>query len=146
MQNNNKEINPPFSFALCFNSQCPRRDICLRYQAGLHVTGNNKIGITVYPMALQPDGSCDYYRESSLKMHAYGFSRLFSQVKHKHVATLRDALKQHLGGHGTYYRYNRGEKLLTPIQKESVFNIFRQYGYTEMLAFDKYVSAYDFSD
>ena len=139
-------MKPPLSFALCFNLQCPRQTTCLRYQAAKQIGENHKVGLSIYPTALQPNGECAYFRNSAPIKHAYGFRKLFSQVKQKDAESLRHTIKQYLGGHGTYYRYNRGEKQLTPIQQESILNIFQKYGYTESLIFDEYTTTYDFSE
>lgn len=136
----------PPTFALCFNLQCTNKETCLRYSAAQYIVATRKVGVAIYPSALQPDGSCAYYRENKIINHAYGFSNLFSHVKQKDAETLRNQIKQYLGGHGTYYRYNRGEKILTPLQQEWILNLFRKYGYNEPLTFDQYIADYDFSE
>ena len=55
-------------------------------------------------------------------------------------------MKAYLGGHGTYYRYNRGEKLLTPEQQEWILRLFTRYGYSENLSFEGYCDVMDFSE
>jgi hypothetical protein len=55
----------------------------------------------------------------------------------------RNQIKKYLGGHGTYYNYNKGKYLLTPEQQEWIMNLLRRYGYTENLRFDGYRNEYD---
>jgi hypothetical protein len=50
-----------------------------------------------------------------------------------------------LGSHTSYYRYHRGEKLLTPEQQQWILDLFAQYGYTNELHFDSYRDMIDFS-
>ena len=47
-------------------------------------------------------------------------------------------------GCGPYYRYHHGENLLSPRQQEDIMNILARYGSTEGLAFDHYVTDFDF--
>jgi hypothetical protein len=49
----------------------------------------------------------------------------------------------YLGGNGTYYRYDHGERLLTPEQQDWIINLFKQYGYTDNLEFDGDKEVYD---
>ena len=138
--------NIPSSFAVCYLANCPRKDKCLRYLALQGVLSKKTIAYTVLPSALHDDGTCVHYRESIPVIMAYGFKGLFANVKKADVAPLRVEVMNSLGSHGSYYRYNKGEKYLTPSQQEAVLNIFRKYGYTSNLQFDGYVTTYDFSD
>lgn len=47
-------------------------------------------------------------------------------------------------GNGPYYRYYHGENLLSPKQQEDIMRILADYGPTEDLAFDHYVTDFDF--
>ena len=142
----NNIINIPSSFAVCYLANCPRKDKCLRYLVLQGVLSKKTIAYTVLPSALHDDGACVHYRESIPVIMAYGFKGLFANVKKADVAPLRVEVMNSLGSHGSYYRYNKGEKYLTPSQQEAVLNIFRKYGYTSNLQFDGYVTTYDFSD
>ena len=51
---------------------------------------------------------------------------------------------KYLGGKTPYYRYNRGDKLLTPEQQAWIIRRFESAGYTKDLEFDGYVTTYDF--
>ena len=133
----------PAGWQLCFCEDCPRHGECLRYRAGQHVPAKLHWGPAVYPTAWK-SGECDFFREAQIVTLAWGFKPLFRDVKQKDYTPLRDKIKGYLGGHGTYYRYNRGERLLNPEQQEWVLNLFRRYGYTEDLAFAQYKDAYDF--
>ena len=133
----------PAGWQLCFCEDCPRHGECLRYRAGQYVPAKLHWGPAVYPTAWK-SGECEFFREARIVTLAWGFKPLFRDVKQKDYTPLRDKIKGYLGGHGTYYRYNRGERLLNPEQQEWVLNLFRRYGYTEDLAFAQYKDAYDF--
>ncbi len=134
----------PTSWALCFCEGCPRHADCLRYVAGRAVPDNLTWGNAVYPTAYR-NGDCRHFRPVRVIHAAYGFRQLFREVKQRDYTPLRERMKAYLGGHGTYYRYNRGERLLTPEQQQWILDLFARYGYTEELAFEHYRDVIDFS-
>lgn len=135
---------PPM-WMLCFCDECSRHADCLRYIVGLQVPDNVLWGPAIYPSAYR-SGRCKYFKEIRKINAAYGFNPLFKEIKFKHSKLLRDKLKEYLGSHGAYYRYNRGERLLTPEQQEWIIRLFASYGYTEKLAFEHYKEVLDFSE
>lgn len=134
----------PAGYQLCFNTQCPMRETCLRWNAGGKVPADKKWGPAIYPTALEADGTCRYFHKMESKRMAWGFDKLFYNVLARDDRPLRRALKQLLGGKTPYYRYNRGDKLLTPEQQSAVIQLFQSMGYTRDLEFDGYVTTYDF--
>lgn len=131
------------SWSLCFNEKCPRHTTCMRYFVGKQVPSDRTEGLTIYPNALQA-GACSSFVEKRIERFAWGFRKLFPQVKRVHYATLRDSMKAYLGGHSNYYRYMRGEYMLNPKQQQWILELFGQYGYTENLLFEHYVYSYVF--
>lgn len=134
----------PASWPVCFVANCPLADSCLNHLAGLHLPDDLTIGPAIYPTALR-DGKCGHYKKIRKIQAAWGFDTLFTDVKQRDAAPLRSAIKNYLGGNGTYYRYHNGERLLTPEQQEHILALFRQCGYSENLHFDGYREVYDFS-
>lgn len=135
----------PLSWRFCFCSGCPKHTDCLRYQTGLQIPPKGLTqGFAVFPTAYQ-HGDCPHFKKTRVIKAAYGFRSLFREVKEKDGAYLRGRIKYYLGGHGTYYRYNRGEKMLTPEQQQWILNLFAKRGYTEGLSFDHYREMLDFS-
>ena len=134
----------PASWPVCFVANCPLAESCLNHLAGLHLPDNLTIGPAIYPTALR-DGKCGHYKKIRKIQAAWGFDTLFTDVKQRDAAPLRSAIKNYLGGNGTYYRYHNGERLLTPEQQEHILALFRQCGYSENLHFDGYREVYDFS-
>lgn len=114
--------------------------------AGQNISSRVTSGNAIYPTALAADGTCPYYRDNVKVKLAYGFLKIFAVVRKKDIEPLRNNIKQYLGGHGTYYRYNRGEKQLTPVQQKAILAICQEFGYNETLTFDKYLTDYDFSE
>lgn len=135
-------INVPSDYLYCFNVGCPRAKDCIRHFAAEHIDASVKVGSAVFPTALLGDGGCDRFKQKRIIKAAWGFAPLFADVKERDGSTLRSRLKSFLGGNGTYYRFNRGERLLTPEQQEWILSLFRQYGY-DHLHFEGYQEIWD---
>lgn len=142
--------NIPFNFAsipptweLCFNERCPRKDTCMHYLAGQHLPADKMKGNAIYPNALQEDG-CKYFVERRLIRAAWGFHKLYLNVKHVDDTPIRHKIQAYLGSRTTYYRYMNGKLTLSPEQQEGIARIFREYGYTEEPVFDHYIYRYAF--
>lgn len=134
----------PPTWAVCFIADCPLAAGCLKHFAGEHIPADRHFGSAVYSTALE-NGKCTEFKQMRIMHGAWGFNTIFAEVKRKDNTPLRDAIKNFLGGHGTYYRYHHGEHLLTPEQQEWIVNLFRSNGYADNLVFDHYQDAYDFS-
>lgn len=134
----------PASYARCFQNDCPKADSCAHFLAGKYTPEETTIGPAVYPTARKGD-TCVRFKQTRVIHAAYGFKPLFAEVKKKDDGILRSRIMKYLGGNGTYYRYNSGERLLTPEQQEWIIALFRKYGYTEELRFDAYRDIIDFS-
>ena len=135
----------PASWKYCFCEGCPQHDDCLRFQTGLLVPDKLTWGTAVYPTAYK-NGDCPHFKAVRLMHAAYGFEPLFREVKQKDYTMLRDMIKKYLGSHNTYYRYNRGELLLTPEQQQWILQLFERHGYTENLHFEHYRDVVDFTE
>lgn len=139
----NFDMVPP-TMAVCFLPGCPLADHCIRHLAGKSVPADKTLGPAIYPTALN-DGKCSRYKQTKVVIGAWGFTTLFENVLHKDNTPLRDAIKHYLGGHGTYYRYHNGSKLLMPEQQRWVIDLFNKHGYNDNLKFDHYKEVFDFS-
>ena len=140
--------NLPFDFAsapptwdLCFNEHCPHKATCMHYFAGQHLPADRMTGFAIYPNALQ-NGKCRFYVKKRVIRAAWGFRKLFLNVKHVDDTPIRREIQQYLGSRPTYYRYMNGQLTLTPEQQAGIIDIFREYGYTEELNFDNYIDRY----
>ena len=131
-------------YQLCFLSDCPRCSECLHFLAGQHLPESRDWGPAIYPTMWRDEQGCRFFQICTTKHMAWGFDTLFENVKSKHEASLRAAIKAYLGGHGTYYRYQKGEKKLTPEQQAWIIKLFQQAGYQTNLRFDHYADVCDF--
>ena len=131
----------PPTWDFCFNEHCPHKETCMHYFAGRHLPEDNKEGFAIYPNALQ-NGKCKFYVEKRVIRAAWGFRKLFLNIKHRDDTPIRRELQQYLGSRSAYYRYMNGQLTLTPEQQAGVLDIFRAYGYTEETDFDNYIDRY----
>lgn len=133
-----------YDMAYCFNSVCPRSASCFRRIAAKFKDSNKKIGNAIFPDALQ-DGKCKYFIRPRIIQATWGFNSLYNEVIHQDVAHMRCKVMSILGGKTSYYRYHRGEKLLTPEKQEMIKDLFEARGYSAP-AFDHSKETIDFTD
>ena len=129
--------------AYCFNNACQMTDRCFRFIAGKYKSPSQTKGNAVYPDALQ-DGKCEHFITPRIINAAWGFKSLYREVTSSDLASMRLKVTAFLGGKTAYYRYHRGEKLLSPEQKEAIANLFKEKGYGEP-SFDHRKETVDFT-
>ena len=135
----------PRNFMLCFHNECPMRETCLRYQAGIQASQQWDRGETVFPSALK-DGKCRFYRKIEEMRLAHGFGGLYHDVPWYERSKMRQWVTDYIGSVGSYYRYHKGERLLTPQQQQGILDYFTQKGYADGASFDHYVTDYNFGE
>lgn len=138
-----KYTDIPTDWPLCFLAQCARKDTCLRYQAALALPQTVETCVAVAPTVLQK-AKCPQFCKIKVMRTALGFTRIFSEVKQRHVPEIRARIAAYLGGNGTYYRYLHGECALTPEQQQWIRDLFDSFGYTDGIAFDGYEEGFCF--
>ena len=137
--------NIPYGYALCFNESCPLRDTCLHYQAYLMKSENRLGGPAIYPNAWK-NGLCKRYNEAKIVRKAWGFTHIYNNVPHYLRAEARQKVSNYFSnGCGPYYRYHHGDNKLSPRQQEDIMQIVSQFGPTDGLSFDHYVTEYNFT-
>lgn len=143
-----KELNYkdiPMGYPLCFNSECAKKEQCMHYQARLLLPEGRHYGSAIFPTAWQ-DGKCNYFREKRLVRKAWGFTKLYDNVPQKQKAEARQSVHAFFGrGNGPYYRAHHGELMLSPKQQAKIMKIIAQFGSTDGIQFDHYVTGWDFS-
>ena len=135
----------PEGYLLCFNAECDKHDDCLRYLAGQHVPPVVMGGPAVYPNAYK-DGICPYFKKTRVIHGAWGMRNLYKGVEPKDAQTLKAKVTNYLGGPVATFKYQHGEKVLTPEQQEEIHNMFRELGYKHELVFDGFTFVYDFTE
>ena len=134
----------PMGYALCFNSECTKKDCCMHYQARLLMAETRYHGHAVFPTAWQ-DGTCKCFREKRMVRKAWGFTHLYDNVPQRDKPEARYCVRSFFsGGNGPYYRYHHGENQLSPEQQDDIMKIIAKFGSTEGIRFDHYVTGWDF--
>lgn len=123
--------NLPNRISYCFTEPCPMKDECIHYLAGLYKSDEVQQGHAIFPNALK-EGKCKFFAELRIVKMAWGFDKLFTEVKVKDAPVLRSKMRKYLGSKGQYYRYKLGQMKLLPEQQEHIKQIFAQFGYQDV--------------
>lgn len=123
--------NLPSRISYCFTEPCPMKDECIHYLAGLYKSDEVQQGHAIFPNALK-EGKCKFFAELRIVKMAWGFDKLFAEVKVKDAPVLRSEMRKYLGSKGQYYRYKLGQMKLLPEQQEHIKQIFAQFGYQDV--------------
>lgn len=133
----------PSWYVLCFNSDCPRHEDCLRYLAGVNVPESMDTAKCVLPHKGR-DGQCQWFDKTAVVTMASGFSHLYDKVLKADYTSMRKTITAYLHGTKQYYQYMRGERPLTPEQQDGIRKIVSSYGYDWEVPFDRFYRAYRF--
>lgn len=135
----------PRNWAICFHTDCPQSDTCLRRAAAkmapAHLTRHN----TVLPAARQGD-RCSLFVSSEPVLMASGMDALFRDVNPWQAAQIRKRLFDLFGCKATYYRYNTERRDITPEMQERIIAVFREFGCNGELKFNNVTEKYNFKD
>lgn len=129
-------------YLMCFNHECTTCGECLRYAVGQQVAQKRKWGLTVFPSAIQ-EGKCEYFQKNGPVQLAYGFSKVYADIPKHLRSSLRQDITGYLGSVGTYYRYDKGERKLSPEQQEVIMGYIAEYGGKQKRPFAHYETGYD---
>lgn len=135
--------NIPCSVTYCFTEPCPMKDKCIHYLSGLYKNEETDRGDAIFPNALK-DGKCKYFAPLRVVKMAWGFNKLFTEMKVKDAPVLRAEMRDYLGSKGQYYRYKLGQLKLLPEQQEYIKQLFASYGY-QNVDFDNFADEIDFT-
>ena len=145
MENRLELKNIPWEYELCFNENCPLREKCLHYQAYMLQPAKRLGGPAIYPSAWK-SGECSRFTEAKLIQKAWGFEHLYDNVPNNLKSTARKRVHAYLGSaQSAYYRVHHGERMLSPCKQRDILDIVAQFGSTEGISFDHYVTDFDFS-
>lgn len=81
----------PGIITYCFTELCPMKNNCIHYLASLYKDDDTKRGHAIFPNALK-DGKCEFFAPLRIVKMAWGFDKLFAEVKGegRSPAPLRD--------------------------------------------------------
>ena len=135
--------NVPSCISYCFTEPCPMKDECIHYLAGLYKGDDVEQGHAIFPNALK-DGKCKFFAPLRIVKMAWGFDKLFAEVKVKDAPVLRSEMREYLGSKGQYYRYKLGQMKLLPEQQEHIKQLFARFGYKDV-DFEHFANEIDFT-
>lgn len=134
----------PSIITYCFTELCPMKNNCIHYLASLYKNDDTKRGHAIFPNALK-DGKCEFFAPLRIVKMAWGFDRLFADVKVKDAPLLRSEMRSYLGSKGQYYRYKLGQLKLVPEQQEYIKQLFARFGYKDV-DFEHFAEEIDFTN
>uniref|UniRef100_UPI003FED591D DUF6078 family protein n=1 Tax=Prevotella sp. TaxID=59823 RepID=UPI003FED591D len=111
----------------------------------LHSTKTRRLirGDAIFPNALK-NGKCKYFAPLRVVKMAWGFDKLFAEMKVKDAPSLRAEMRDYLGSKGQYYRYKLGQLKLLPEQQKYIKQLFARYGYKDV-EFEHFSDEIDFT-
>ena len=111
--------------------------------ASLYKNDDIKRGHAIFPNALK-NGKCEFFAPLRIVKMAWGFDKLFAEVKVKDAPLLRSEMRSYLGSKGQYYRYKLGQQKLLPEQQEHIKQLFARFGYKDV-DFEYFAEEIDFT-
>ncbi|MBQ8968190.1 MAG: hypothetical protein IJ064_00445 [Bacteroidaceae bacterium] len=125
----------PALWAVCPNGDCPRAHECLRHHAYTLAPKTEKQHLSVLPQAWQ-EGPCTEFAEDRPQRLAWGMTRLFRGIPEWKATAIRHELYDLFGAERTYYRYRRGEYVITPEVQQQIADLFARHGITAPRQYD----------
>ena len=135
--------NVPSLITYCFTEPCPMKNKCIHYLSALYKNEKTDRGDAIFPNALK-NGNCKYFAPLRVVKMAWGFDKLFAEMKVKDAPALRAEMRDYLGSKGQYYRYKLGQLKLLPEQQAYIKQLFNRYGYKDV-EFDHFSEEIDFT-
>ena len=124
--------NVPSLITYCFTEPCPMKDKCIHYLSGLYKNEKTDRGDAIFPNALK-NGNCKYFAPLRVVKMAWGFDKLFAEIKVKDAPALRAKMREYLG-----------KLKLLPEQQEYIKQLFDSYGYHDV-EFEHFSDEIDFT-
>ena len=124
--------NVPSIITYCFTEPCPMKNKCIHYLSALYDKDKKDRGEAIFPNALK-DGKCKYFAPLRVVKMAWGFDKLFAEIKVKDAPALRAKMREYLG-----------KLKLLPEQQEYIKQLFDSYGYHDV-EFEHFSDEIDFT-
>ena len=133
----------PRNWAICYQTDCPLAESCLRRHVATLAPANLQHHECVLPAARKGE-SCNCFVENRPLRLAHGMKGLLVGIGYEQGIVLRNHLFKIFGSRSQYYRYYRGRWPISPRQQERVAALFRQLGLEREPKFDTYDNGYYF--
>lgn len=129
----------PSDYPKCLQAHCPAAEQCLRHLMSRTISEKAITMTVINPKNTQPElgTSCPYFHSTQPVRMARGFTQALDSVRHgevkKIVAELTDLFDRRL-----YFRFRKGERLITPQQQEIIAEVLARHGASQPVEFDSY--------
>lgn len=127
----------PKQFTFCSRKDCPRRMNCLHWIAYMEHPVVKQAYFYDHRWIDKNGGTeqCPCYTDSTPVAYACGFTNVMKSLPRAKAEELRSMLVEQFGLYN-YYRYRRGEFLMTPEIQETITRIASELGIDTPLVFD----------
>ena len=134
----------PYNYPICLNQECSKAATCLRRLAEQSMPTDVLHWPFISPKHLATnEGDCQYYRPSTKVRYAKGFTQILENLPHNQMQRVISNLIVHFGRRA-YYRFRKGEHLLSPSEQQTVLDIILVYCKgSQILDFDAYVDGFN---
>lgn len=130
-------------YILCFAEQCPKREKCLHWKVGQHLTGKYNyyhcINLLYKDVATE---NCPCFRDSAKVKFAKGMTGTFTDDMPQRVEKYVRGTLINRQNRSYYFEYRNGKRLISPALQEEIRELFREAGWNEEVKFDGYVEDY----
>ena len=133
----------PCDYAVCWYASCPIAGNCLRHIVYTLVPETECCHQCVLPHAWR-SGTCIEFAEARKQKLAWGMKHLFVGIPSWQATAIRHEIIDLFGSRSTYYRFYRGEFLITPKRQDEIAAIFACYGITTPRCYDRVIEDYFF--
>ena len=128
---------------ICFNSECPRHEHCLRWQAGRVVTGSQRLAHVVSPhYAPIAQGRCDYYVNDQPLVMPVGMKHFYDDMPQRIQVRIKKELILY-SCRATYYKYHSGLRPIHPAMQQLIERVAREAGWQGPFVYDSEITTFD---
>lgn len=130
------------NYLVCFNSQCPLHDHCLRWRVTPYISGNS-VSVNAVNPHYEGIGTeqCFMYRSDQPVRMPVGLVHIYHDMPGRIERSIKNRLIATYS-RKRYYEYHNGKRPLTPDVERFVRQVCRANGWTEELTFGGYVEEY----
>lgn len=124
------------TYILCFLSNCPLRNSCLRYLVGEYGEESPLVQLAINPHNPKVGRKgCPMYRGNERKLMKFGFQHLYYDMPGHMEQSIRRTLIARLG-RKQYFEMRKGERPITPSHQEVIAQVCRAHGWTGSINYD----------
>ena len=131
------------NYLVCFNSQCPQCESCLRYLVGKYASERPLAMVSVNPRHPKVATSeCPVFRNKEQVMMKRGLIHFYDDMPSRKEYLVRHSLIAAFG-RKNYFEMRKGVRLISPEEQDCIADTCRQLGWTGELHYDGEQMGYD---